>query len=185
MDVLEVHAAVMAAVKQVCGPDDRLGLGVEQIDRHHAWVKRIATSFGLDVADVHRVMSGMADDGQQLIVQQAMAGDPIRAVGDSMVSVAVSAFLIGLFAGAGVLPGDEVGEPLELEDIYEPDERIPAGGYIDNAGGLVRVLGLDAQGRVAAEYDGQVFPAHTRHGVECFLQHHTRVDDVPILGGEQ
>lgn len=100
------------------------------------------------------------------------------AVDTATFGAVVASLLVAAAKVSGIDPPDE------LPDLYEEHPLVQGGGWICGHGRIVRVLGIDSRDRVAYEVDGALASHERRPTVDAFLDHYTRIDDVPELGGE-
>jgi hypothetical protein len=144
------------------------------------WARETCESVGLDLDEVMDVASDFTKDTSDKVGQLLAKGmTPDEAVTHAHMSALIMSVMLGALAHAGIVPAAAEGM------TYEEHPDVSVGGWISERGDLVRVLGVDAIGTVAMERDGVLVSAHQRFAPAEFLRRFTRVDDVPIIGGER
>lgn len=189
MDIIEVAVQLHEAQVAQGAPGDLSRPKAEGLDANMASTVALLESVGTSFEDAQAVVHSFVQWAITMQNEEAMRAlssgviDPHamhKTLSDSTFSVGLQCLMIGLYAGMGIDPRHDA----EQTSPYHEDERVPVGGWITREGArLVRVLGLDAAERVVVEEDGELL--EDRHSVGCFLDNHTRVDDVPVLGGDR
>lgn len=172
----EASAAIVAAGIRA---NEALRSGDETLSRDLAQAHSVACAeaFGLRWDEVESLAAKYIDEVNEMALDTAARGAPPKMAYDSAIYAAVvAAVLATACALSGVDPADSV-------DPFSEHPEIPAGGWICAHGEMVTVLGVDASGNVAMQVEGELIPNFRRPTPEQFLDHYTRIDDVPVLGG--
>lgn len=136
-----------------------------------------AEAFGLDWDEIHELAMSFVNEIWEMAAESEALGVPLpMAVRTAQYSALVGAVMATGCAISGVDPSEEA-EP------YTQHPEIEAGGWICGHGIMVTVLGIDAGGGVAYQVDGELARHDRRPTPDEFLDHYTRIDDVPVLGG--
>jgi hypothetical protein len=175
--LVDAAAAVVAAGPQAT---EALLAGDETLARDlgQAHSRACAEAFGLDWGEVNELASKFIDEITETVRVTTTAGLNPKVAYDSAI---YSGLIAAVLATASVVSGVE---PVGDVDAFTQHPEVPSGGWICGHGHMCTVLGVDAEGQVAFRMeDGELVPNYRRPSVEAFLAHHTRVDDVPVLGG--